>query len=129
VGDANPPAENQEHAPMPNVSANGLTIEYETSGDPDRPAILLMMGLGAQLVYWPDEFCQALAARGFYVIRYDNRDVGLSTKTGGPTSWPPSRVTPHRPRTRWSTWPLTGLASSTPWGSAPPTWSASPWVA
>jgi pimeloyl-ACP methyl ester carboxylesterase len=69
---------------MPNVTANGLSIEYETTGDPDRPAILLVMGLGAQLVYWPDEFCQALAAGGFYVIRYDNRDVGLSTKTEGP---------------------------------------------
>ncbi len=69
---------------MAHVSANGLNIEYETTGDPAHPAILLVMGLGAQLVLWPEEFCSALAARGFFVIRYDNRDVGLSTKTEGP---------------------------------------------
>jgi pimeloyl-ACP methyl ester carboxylesterase len=63
-----------------NVTANGLTIEYETVGEPDRPAFLLVMGLGGQLVYWPEEFCSALAGRGFYAIRYDNRDVGLSSK-------------------------------------------------
>jgi pimeloyl-ACP methyl ester carboxylesterase len=65
---------------MPNVTANGLTIEYETVGEPDRPALLLVMGLGGQLVYWPEEFCSALAEQGFFVIRYDNRDVGLSSK-------------------------------------------------
>ncbi len=93
---------------MPNVSANGLTIEYETSGDPDRPAILLMMGLGAQLVYWPDEFCQALAARGFYVIRYDNRDVGLSTKTGGP---PPDVLAAFQGDTSQATYTLVDMAA------------------
>jgi pimeloyl-ACP methyl ester carboxylesterase len=65
---------------MANVTANGLTIEYETVGNPDDPALLLVMGLGGQLVYWPEEFCDALADRGFFVIRYDNRDVGLSSK-------------------------------------------------
>lgn len=65
---------------MANVTANGLTIEYEVVGDPSRPALLLVMGLGAQLVFWPEEFCSALADRGFFVIRYDNRDVGLSSK-------------------------------------------------
>lgn len=69
---------------MPNAAANGLTIEYETHGDPADPALLLVMGLGAQLVYWPEEFCEALAKRGFFVIRYDNRDVGLSSRTDGP---------------------------------------------
>ena len=69
---------------MPSASANGITIEYETTGDPAEPALLLVMGLGAQLIHWPDEFCAALAGRGFFVVRYDNRDVGLSTKTDGP---------------------------------------------
>jgi pimeloyl-ACP methyl ester carboxylesterase len=65
---------------MPNTTANGLKIEYETTGDPaDRP-LLLVMGLGTQLIYWADAFCQALADRGFFVIRYDNRDVGLSAR-------------------------------------------------
>lgn len=65
---------------MPNATANGLTIEYETTGDRADPAMLLVMGLGAQLILWPDGFCRALAERGFFVIHYDNRDVGLSTK-------------------------------------------------
>jgi pimeloyl-ACP methyl ester carboxylesterase len=65
---------------MPNTTANGLTIEYETTGDRADPAMLLVMGLGAQLIYWPDGFCRALADRGFFVIRYDNRDVGLSSR-------------------------------------------------
>jgi len=65
---------------MPNTTANGLTIEYETTGDRADPAMLLVMGLGGQLIYWPDGFCQALADRGYFVIRYDNRDVGLSSR-------------------------------------------------
>jgi pimeloyl-ACP methyl ester carboxylesterase len=64
---------------MPDVRSNGLTISYETLGDPSDPALLLIMGLGAQLIDWPDEFCRLLADRGFHVIRFDNRDIGLST--------------------------------------------------
>ena len=60
--------------------ANGIEIEYETYGDPANPTILLIMGLGAQLTLWPLPFVEALVARGYRVIRYDNRDVGLSTK-------------------------------------------------
>ncbi len=60
--------------------ANGIELCYETFGSPDDEPMLLVMGLGAQMVMWPDEFCEQLAARGFHVIRYDNRDVGLSTK-------------------------------------------------
>jgi len=67
---------------MPRASApNGIELEYETMGDPADPALLLIMGLGAQMVAWDDEFCQGFVDRGFSVIRYDNRDVGLSTKT------------------------------------------------
>lgn len=65
---------------MPNTTANGLTIEYETTGDRADPAMLLVMGLGAQLIFWQDGFCRALADRGYFVIRYDNRDVGLSSR-------------------------------------------------
>jgi pimeloyl-ACP methyl ester carboxylesterase len=61
------------------VRSGDVTLEYATQGDPADPALLLIMGLGAQLIDWPDEFCGRLADRGFYVIRFDNRDAGLST--------------------------------------------------
>lgn len=62
------------------AQANGIEIEYETFGDADDPAVLLVMGLGAQLTRWSESFCGQLVDRGYYVIRYDNRDIGLSTK-------------------------------------------------
>lgn len=65
---------------MPSVEINGLKIEYESLGKPADPAIVLIMGLGMQLVAWPDAFCEGLVARGFRVIRFDNRDSGLSGK-------------------------------------------------
>jgi pimeloyl-ACP methyl ester carboxylesterase len=64
---------------MPGVRANGIRIEYESFGPTEAPPILLVMGLGSQLVHWDEEFCERLAARGHRVIRFDNRDVGLST--------------------------------------------------
>ncbi|MFG1993142.1 alpha/beta fold hydrolase [Actinoplanes sp. NPDC048988] len=76
---------------MPDVRANGIDLRYETVGDPARPALLLIMGLGAQLIDWPFEFCEGLAARGFHVILFDNRDAGLSTSfddLGVPTKAP-----------------------------------------
>jgi pimeloyl-ACP methyl ester carboxylesterase len=65
---------------MPQVTANKISIEYETFGDPSSPPILLIVGLSAQLIYWDEEFCTQLAQGGLYVIRFDNRDAGLSTK-------------------------------------------------
>jgi pimeloyl-ACP methyl ester carboxylesterase len=65
---------------MPRLHANGIDIEYETFGDPQATPLLLVMGLGAQMISWDEAFCAQLAARGFYVIRFDNRDAGLSTK-------------------------------------------------
>ncbi|HET9648170.1 MAG TPA: alpha/beta hydrolase, partial [Microlunatus sp.] len=59
---------------------NGMLIEYEVFGDPSDPAVLLVMGFGTQLLGWDADFCRLLAGRGLYVIRYDNRDCGLSTK-------------------------------------------------
>jgi pimeloyl-ACP methyl ester carboxylesterase len=65
---------------MPLAPCNGIELEYETFGDPADPAILLVMGLGIQMLGWQEEFCQMLVDRGYFVIRYDNRDVGLSSK-------------------------------------------------
>ncbi len=64
---------------MPSVQANGLQLEYETFGDSAHPPLLMIMGLGMQMVAWPDGLCQKLAGQGFYVVRFDNRDIGLST--------------------------------------------------
>ncbi|MCV7315333.1 alpha/beta hydrolase [Mycolicibacillus parakoreensis] len=60
--------------------SGALDIAYEDMGDPADPAVLLIMGLGAQLLLWRTGFCERLVARGLRVIRYDNRDVGLSSK-------------------------------------------------
>jgi pimeloyl-ACP methyl ester carboxylesterase len=65
---------------MTAIRANGITIEVEEFGPRDGPAILLIMGLGMQLVAWPDSLCEGLVARSFRVVRFDNRDVGLSTR-------------------------------------------------
>jgi pimeloyl-ACP methyl ester carboxylesterase len=59
---------------------NGIELAYQTFGERSEPALLLVMGLGAQLIHWPEEFCERLAGRGFFVVRFDNRDVGHSTK-------------------------------------------------
>jgi pimeloyl-ACP methyl ester carboxylesterase len=64
---------------VPRAKANGVELEYETFGDPSARPLLLIMGLGAQMISWHDDFCAQLAERGFHVIRYDNRDSGLST--------------------------------------------------
>lgn len=65
---------------MAQAAVNGLRLEYETFGQPGASPILLIMGLGAQMTIWPDRFCRLLAEAGHYVIRFDNRDVGLSTQ-------------------------------------------------
>jgi pimeloyl-ACP methyl ester carboxylesterase len=72
---------------MPRAHANGIELEYETFGSPDDPAVLLVAGLGAQLVTFHEDFCQGLVARGYRVIRFDNRDVGLSTKIEDGTAY------------------------------------------
>ena len=61
-----------------------MDIVYETIGDPSDPPLLLVMGLGMQLIHWDIELCERLAERGFHVIRFDNRDAGLSTKIDAP---------------------------------------------
>ncbi len=65
---------------MPRVHTNGIEIAYDTFGEPQDRPLILIMGLSCQLVAWPERFCKKLAAKGHFVIRFDNRDVGLSTK-------------------------------------------------
>jgi len=75
---------------MASVDINGITITYESSGDPAGPAVLLNMGLALQLISWPYEFVEGLVQRGYHVIRYDNRDAGLSSHfdhLGAPNLW------------------------------------------
>jgi len=61
------------------VDAGQVTLAYETFGSPDDPPLVLVMGVATQMLAWPDEFCRRLADAGFHVIRFDNRDIGLST--------------------------------------------------
>lgn len=67
------------HTDARTVRANGIDLTYDTFGDPAHPPLLLIMGLGMQMIGWDDEFCAQLAGAGLHVIRFDNRDVGLST--------------------------------------------------
>ncbi len=70
---------------MPTALSNGIELDYDTFGEAGDPALLLIMGFSVQKISWDEEFCRQLAGRGFFVIRFDNRDVGLSTKIeGGP---------------------------------------------
>ncbi|MEM6586332.1 MAG: alpha/beta hydrolase, partial [Pseudomonadota bacterium] len=69
---------------MPTITTpnTGIELCYEEAGDRANETILLIMGLGVQLVHWPDEFVEALVERGHHVVRFDNRDIGLSEKMG-----------------------------------------------
>jgi pimeloyl-ACP methyl ester carboxylesterase len=64
---------------VPRASANGIELEYQTFGDPGDQPLVLIAGLATQMISWQERFCELLASRGFFVIRFDNRDVGLST--------------------------------------------------
>ena len=66
------------HQPPQIIRVNGIDICYDVFGDGNAEPLLLIMGLGAQMIIWDDEFCEKLAARGFRVIRFDNRDIGKS---------------------------------------------------
>ena len=71
---------NVRHSEAAVAKANGIDICYDTFGDPAAPPILLIMGLAGQMIAWEEEFCAELASRGYYVVRYDNRDIGKSTR-------------------------------------------------
>ncbi|MGB0387202.1 MAG: alpha/beta fold hydrolase [Ardenticatenaceae bacterium] len=62
------------------AQANGVELVYDSFGEPSAPPLLLVMGLGAQMIVWDEGFCEELAAQGYWVIRFDNRDIGLSTR-------------------------------------------------
>ena len=90
----------------------GITLCYETFGDPSDPTALLIMGLGMQMVAWQEDFCQELAGRGLHVVRFDNRDIGHSTHLQGPAPSLPQllRYPGAPPATRSPTWPTTPRA-------------------
>jgi len=69
-----------QHSDPIKVPVNGIKIVYDTFGERSAPPMLLVMGLGAQMIAWDEDFCRELAALGYWVIRFDNRDVGLSTR-------------------------------------------------
>jgi pimeloyl-ACP methyl ester carboxylesterase len=69
---------------VPRAKANGIELEYDTFGDPSGAPLLLIAGLGMQMIGWDEEFCRLLVDRGFHVIRFDNRDVGMSTRPADP---------------------------------------------
>lgn len=69
---------------MPQIKANGLNFEYETFGESKDPAVLMIMGFSAQMTMWPVELCEGIASRGYHVIRFDNRDIGLSERVNSP---------------------------------------------
>lgn len=77
-----------EHAPFLQTAmvdiGEGIELCVEVGGDPQNPPLLLIMGLGAQMIYWPEDFVEKLINAGYYVIRYDNRDIGLSSKVKSP---------------------------------------------
>jgi pimeloyl-ACP methyl ester carboxylesterase len=79
TAEGHPPATAEERARL-----NGVELVYETFGDPSQPPLLLVMGLGMQMIHWDRRFCELLAGRGFRVIRFDNRDSGLSTQIDAP---------------------------------------------
>ncbi|WP_042373477.1 alpha/beta fold hydrolase [Streptacidiphilus neutrinimicus] len=64
---------------MPRAQVKGIELEYDTFGTPDRPTLLMIMGLGSQMIAWDERLCRLLSDEGFHVVRYDNRDAGLST--------------------------------------------------
>lgn len=66
------------------TTSSGTTIHYEAFGDPADPTLLLVNGLGSQMINWQPDFCEMLVGHGLHVVRFDNRDVGLSSKTDGP---------------------------------------------
>src|SRR5579863_5448780 len=77
---------------MPQVRANGIDIEYESFVRECDPLILLIMGFAAQLIFWPEALCEGLAAKGFRVVRFDNRDVGKSSHLAGERAPDPSAL-------------------------------------
>ena len=112
---------------MTAANVNGITIEYDVHGDDGGDPLLLVMGLGGQLIGWPLDFVDRLVAKGFRVIRFDNRDIGLSTMmpfpppTGAGCCCRPSPAGSPSRRTPSPTWPRTPPVCSTTSASRGPT--------
>ena len=108
-----------------------IDICYETFGDPENPAILMVMGLGTQMLAWHEDFCNQLADHGYFVIRHDNRDIGRSTRLDGaptPTLVQLARRDPAGRPTRLPTWRATASACSSTSASSARTSSALRWA-
>jgi len=121
---------------MARVAANGIEIEYDVHGPADGEPLLLVMGLGQQLTRWPMEIVARLVGEGFRVVRFDNRDIGLSTwldEAGAPDM--PAVFTAiaggRKPDVPYCSkiWPTTPRVCSTLWASSAPTWPGSRWAA
>jgi pimeloyl-ACP methyl ester carboxylesterase len=93
------------------VGPAGIDIAFERFGDPGSPPVLLIMGIGTQMLGWPDQFCGALAAHGVHVVRFDNRDIGLSSHmTDAP---PPDLQAALLGRTSSASYTLSDMAADT----------------
>ena len=111
--------------------ANGIEIAYQEIGDPGGEPLLLVMGLATQMLGWHEGFCALLAERGFRVIRFDNRDIGRSTKVK--SAGVPSRADMMIGRRSTAPYLLSDMAADTTGlmdhlGSSPPTWWAPRWA-
>ncbi len=98
---------------MPSVTANGIRLEYESRGDDKAEAILLIMGLGAQMTRWSDDFVDRFVKRGYRVVRFDNRDVGLSERmdSAGPPDIPGIVAALHAHTTPPAAYTLSDMAA------------------
>ena len=93
------------------VGSAPVDVAFERFGEPDAPPVLLIMGLGTQMLGWPDAFCATLARHGLHVIRFDNRDIGLSSHmTGAP---PPDVPAALRGRSSSASYTLSDMAADT----------------
>ena len=81
---------------------SGITLCYETFGDPADPPLLLVMGLATQMIAWHEDFCEGLAGRGFHVVRFDNRDIGRSTHFDVPPPTIEQMLAPARPAEQYT---------------------------
>ena len=121
---------------MPRANNNGIEIEYDTIGDAKDEPLLLVMGFTAQLIAWDEKLCRAIADKGYFVIRYDNRDCGLSSHLDGVqvdmgelfNARMTGSASCRRCRTRSPRWRATASRCSTRWASSAPTSSARRWA-
>lgn len=95
------------------AEANGIELAYDTFGNAQDPPMLLIMGLGSQMILWDEDFCRQLASEGYLVIRFDNRDIGLSTKFNGVSVPDPTVVTEAlvRGKVPWLPYTLEDMAT------------------